>query len=96
MIIGVNADTNPANGADVLRGIQFGPGGTRQTYPYGQIFGTSAIGGGNYSETGARSLSLSPELTRYVSLTNFEYEFSPRVTAFAQLNIGRIRHDLIE
>ncbi len=88
-ILGVNADTNPANGVDVLRGIQFGPGGTRQDYPYGQIFGTSAINGGNYSETGARSLSLSPELNRYVSLTNFEYEFSPRVTAFAQLNIAR-------
>src|SRR6185503_20076564 len=52
MILGVNADTNPANGADVLRGIQFGPAGTRQTYPYGQVFGTSAIDGGNYSETG--------------------------------------------
>jgi outer membrane receptor protein involved in Fe transport len=89
VIIGANADTNPANGVDVLRGIQFGPGGTRQDYPYGQTFGTSAIGGGNYSETGGRSLSLSPELNRYVSLTNFEYELSPRVTGFAQLNVGR-------
>src|SRR5689334_2480080 len=53
VIIGVNADTNPANGVDVLRGIQFGPGGVREDYPYGQIFGTSAVGGGNYSETGA-------------------------------------------
>lgn len=88
-ILGVNADTNPANGADVLRGIQFGPGGVRQDYPYGQIFGTSAINGGNYAETGARSLSLSPELTRYVSLTNFKYELSPRLTAFAQVNIAR-------
>jgi iron complex outermembrane receptor protein len=89
VIIGANADTNAANGADVLRGIQFGPDGSRQVYPYGQIFGTSAIDGGNYSETGARSLSLSPELTRYVSLTNFEYDITPQLTAFTQLNIGR-------
>ena len=88
VIIGVNADTNPANGADVLRGIQFGPGGAVLPFPYGQVFGTSSIGGGNVGEAGIHNL-LIPDNERYSALANLEYDFTPSLKGIVQAGVAR-------
>ena len=91
VILGVNADTNAANGRDVLRGIQFGPGGTVQPFPYGDAVGTSATnftGGdpGLYARTGHQ---LVLPIKRRVAMGHLDYEFSDALTAFAEFNWGR-------
>ena len=88
VIIGVNADTNPANGADVLRGIQFGPNGTVLSFPYGQVFGTGSIGGGNVGEAGIHNL-LSVDIERYSAIANLEYDFSTNLRGILQLGVAQ-------
>lgn len=48
LITGVNADTNGANGVDVLRGIQFGQGGVPTSFDYGNY---ADYGPGNTTAT---------------------------------------------
>ena len=90
VIIGVNADTNAANGVDALRGIQFGPGGTVQPFTYGQQFGTLGIGGGNYMDSSPGSDSqISVALERYSVMGNFNYEISPSLNFFVEAAAAR-------
>lgn len=91
VILGVNADTNPANGADVLRGIQFGPGGAVQAFPYGTAIGTSAINftGGNPGLYARNSHTLVLPLDRRVAMAHLDYELSDNLTLFVDGNYGR-------
>ena len=91
VILGVNADTNAANGVDVLRGIQFGPGGTVQAFPYGNAIGTSATdftGGdpGLYARTGHQ---LVLPIQRRVAMGHLDYELSDGLSIFLEANWGR-------
>ena len=88
-IIGVNADTNAANGTDVLRGIGFATGGVVIPYPYGQLFGTSSISGGFYGETANRYVTMVPRLDRFAFLANVEYDITPDITGTLQANFAR-------
>lgn len=87
VILGVNADTNLANGANVLRGIRFGPGGSVLPYDYGQVYGTSSLGGGarNPGATG----DLSVPLKRYSAIANIDYEITDNIEAFLQGGVAR-------
>lgn len=91
VIIGNNADTNPANGADVLRGIQFGPGGTVIPFPYGTAIGTSAINftGGNPGLYARNSHTLVLPLERKVAMAHFDYALTDDISLFVDANIGK-------
>ena len=91
VILGVNADTNPANGADVLRGIQFGPGGAVQAFPYGTIVGTSAINftGGNPGLYARNSHTLVLPVDRRIAMGHLNYELSDNLSFFVDANYGR-------
>ena len=95
LILGNNADTNAANGVDVLRGIQFGPGGTIMPYNYGQIVGTNSINNSASTPYGTTPLSIRSGLQlalpveRYTGLAHLDYEFTDGISAFAEFGYGR-------
>ncbi|NIJ09216.1 outer membrane receptor protein involved in Fe transport [Sphingomonas vulcanisoli] len=90
-ILGVNADTNPANGADVLRGIQFGPGGAVQPFPYGTVVGTSSINftGGDPGLYARNSLQLVLPVDRRVAMAHVDYDLTDSLSVFVDANYGR-------
>ncbi|MEO5773717.1 MAG: TonB-dependent receptor [Sphingomicrobium sp.] len=89
-ILGVNADTNPANGVDVFRGIYFPTPGTIGTYTYG-----NETGGSSYNMTS--SVGTEPRLghtlvlpiDRHAVLTHFDYDLSDSVGLFIEGSYGR-------
>ena len=95
LILGNNADTNPANGADVLRGIQFGPGGTVQPYNYGTIVGTNSINNSASTPYGTTPFSIRSGLQlvlpvkRYTVLGHLDYELTDGISAFVEAGFGR-------
>lgn len=91
VILGNNADTNPANGADVLRGIQFGPGGVVQPFPYGTAVGTSAINftGGNPGLYARNSHTLVLPLDRRIAMAHLDYDLTDNLSVFVDANYGR-------
>jgi iron complex outermembrane receptor protein len=95
LILGNNADTNPGNGADVLRGIQFGPGGTVLPYNYGTIVGTNSINNSASTPNGTTPLSirdglqLVTPLKRYTGLGHIDYDLTETVSAFIEFGYGR-------
>ncbi len=88
VILGVNADTNAANGADVLRGIRFGPDGSAQPYNYGQLYGVSSVGGCETNYDGFTGYLYSPS-HRWSTLTNLNYTITDNIEMFAQVGIAR-------
>jgi iron complex outermembrane recepter protein len=91
VILGNNADTTAANGVDVLRGIQFGPGGTVLPFNYGTAIGANAINntGGNpglYSRTGHQ---LVVPVDRHSILVAGDYELSDKFTLFFEGNYAK-------
>ncbi len=91
VITGVNADTNPNNGADVLRGLQFGPGGALIPFTYGEAVGSNAINfsGGNDGLNQYTNLQAVVPVERYVGMAHLEYELSDAITVFAEGSYGK-------
>jgi iron complex outermembrane receptor protein len=95
LILGNNADTNPANGVDVLRGIQFGPGGAVLPYNYGTIVGTNSINNSASSPYGNAPLSirdglqLITPLKRYTGMGHLDYELTEGISAFVDFSYAR-------
>jgi outer membrane receptor protein involved in Fe transport len=88
IILGVNSDTNPNNGVDVLRGIRFGPGGQRLPWSYGTVYGINSVGGceSNYTGTGGY---LTVPLNRWSTLANVDYKITDTINMFAQFSLAR-------
>ena len=85
VILGVNADTNPANGADVLRGIYFPTPGTVSNFTYGNETGGSSIGFSSSAGISTRSgHTLVLPINRHSVVANFDYELSDSIRIFAQ------------
>lgn len=95
LILGNNADTNPGNGADVLRGIQFGPGGTILPFTYGQIVGTNSINNSASTPYGTTpfsirsGLQLTLPVKRYTALGHFDFELNDSISVFADFGHGK-------
>ena len=91
VILGSNADTNPANGADVLRGIQFGPSGAVQPFPYGTVVGTSSINftGGNPGLYARNSHTLVLPVDRRIAMAHVNYDLTDTLSVFVDANYGR-------
>lgn len=95
LILGNNADTNPGNGVDVLRGIQFGPGGTIVPFNYGTIVGTNSINNSASTPYGTTPYSIRSGLQlilpvkRYTALGHLDFELSDSVSFFADFGYGK-------
>ncbi len=95
LILGNNADTNPGNGADVLRGIQFGPGGTVLPFNYGTIVGTNSINNSASTPYGTTpfsirsGLQLTLPVKRYTALAHADFELSDSISAFVDFGYGK-------
>jgi outer membrane receptor protein involved in Fe transport len=90
VIVGNNADTNPANGADVLRGIWFPRPGVVSTFDYGQESGGSSY---NFSSSAGSAPRLGHTLVlpvdRHVAMAHLDYELSDAISFFAEGSYGR-------
>lgn len=74
-----------------LRGTTFAPGGFPTTFQYGPLVGTSTqIGTSNYGMTAFGTTALRQAFRRHTALARVEYEFTPDVTGFAQVNYGAL------
>jgi outer membrane receptor protein involved in Fe transport len=93
-IIGNNADTNPANGVDVLRGIFFPSPGQVGRFTYGQESGGSSI---NFSSSQGVAPRLGHTLVlpidRQVALAHLEYELTGSLEMFIEGSYGRSGSD---
>lgn len=96
LITGVNADTNASNGADVLRGIQFGPGGTPTAFNYGNFasYGSgstlaSGFTGGNPQLFPQDRFTLSIPMNRRVVYAHVDYDVTDRFSLFLDASYGR-------
>ena len=98
LITGVNADLSAANGADVLRGIQFGPGGVPTAFSYGNapsfgagnIFSTDFTGGspGLFLQNG---FSIVVPVDRRTALAHVDFEVADGITLFGEGRLPRTR-----
>ena len=71
-----------------LRGLAFGPGGTTYQYDFGQVFGSTMIGGdGAHQNENLLSLLGTP-VTDLNALVSAKYDLSDKVQLFAELSGG--------
>jgi iron complex outermembrane receptor protein len=89
LVLGNNADTNPGNGADVLRGIQFGTNGAVLPYNYGSIANTTFQLGGDGAtiEDGG---NLMPRITRYSGYGRASFDITDSITAWTDLLYSKV------
>jgi len=72
-----------------LRGIQFDPGGTISNFDFGQVFGSTMIGGdgGNHNEN--LLALLGTPIQDFNALASAKYDVSDHVQLFAELSGGK-------
>ncbi|MCW2381073.1 MULTISPECIES: TonB-dependent receptor domain-containing protein [unclassified Sphingobium] len=94
VILGNNADTNPANGVDALRGIWFPAPGQVGTFTYGNESGGSSYNMSSSQGTPPRlGHTLVLPIDRYVVRANLNYELSDSVGMFVEGSYGRSGSD---
>lgn len=94
VILGVNADTNPANGADVLRGYYFPTPGAVGTFTYGNETGGSSIGLSSSQGVHTRAgHTLVLPIDRYSVVATTDYELNDSLKIFAQGSYSRSGSD---
>ncbi|MCW2351122.1 TonB-dependent receptor domain-containing protein [Sphingobium sp. B12D2B] len=94
VILGNNADTNPANGVDALRGIWFPASGQVGTFTYGNESGGSSYNMSSSQGTPPRlGHTLVLPIDRYVVRANLNYELSDSVGMFVEGSYGRSGSD---
>ena len=94
VILGVNADTNPANGVDVLRGIYFPTPGTVANFTYGNESGGSSID--NSSSVGVHTRlghTLVLPINRHAAVAKIDYEVSDALKIFAEASYSKSGSD---
>jgi len=89
LIVGNNADTNPANGADVLRGIRFGTGGTPGPFTYGSPANATFMIGGD-GDSVEDDGNIMPYITRYSAYGRAGYDISDNVSLWADILWSRV------
>jgi outer membrane receptor protein involved in Fe transport len=72
-----------------LRGIQFGPGGTTSTYDFGQVFGSTMIGGDGAHQNENLLALLGTPTEDFNGLAKASYDVSDHVQLFAELSGGK-------
>jgi outer membrane receptor protein involved in Fe transport len=72
-----------------LKGIQFGPNGTTSIYNFGQVFGSTMIGGDGTNQN-ENLLALLGTPTRSINgLASAKFDVTPQVQLFAELSGGQ-------
>lgn len=91
LILGANADRNPGNGADVLRGISFGPGGAVQSFNYGETVGANAINfsGGDPNLGSYANIYAVVPVKRHVVMAHIDHDITDNISAFVDASEGR-------
>ncbi|MBT2187314.1 TonB-dependent receptor plug domain-containing protein [Sphingobium nicotianae] len=89
LIVGVNADTNAANGVDVLRGVQFGTGGTPQSFTYGSPANNTFMLGGDGASLEDDG-NILPDIKRYSGYGRASFDISPAITLWTDLLWSRV------
>jgi len=72
-----------------LRGTQFGPGGTTSQYDFGQVFGSTMIGGDGAHQNENLLALLGTPTEDFNALASAKYDVSNTVQLFAQLSGGK-------
>jgi outer membrane receptor protein involved in Fe transport len=72
-----------------LRGIQFGPDGTISNYDFGQVFGSTMIGGDGAHQNENLLALLGTPTEDFNALASAKYDVSNRVQLFAELSGGK-------
>lgn len=71
-----------------LRGIAFGPGGTTSTYYFGQVFGSTMIGGSGANQNENLLALLGTPIESVNGLASAKFDVSDKVQLFADLSGG--------
>ncbi|MCW2395318.1 MULTISPECIES: TonB-dependent receptor plug domain-containing protein [unclassified Sphingobium] len=94
VILGNNADTNPANGVDALRGIWFPAPNQVGNFTYGQESGGSSYNMSSSQGTPPRlGHTLVLPVDRYVVRAHLNYELSDAIGMFVEGSYGRSGSD---
>ncbi|HET8750018.1 MAG TPA: TonB-dependent receptor, partial [Sphingomicrobium sp.] len=72
-----------------LRGLQFGPGGTISNYDFGQVFGSTMIGGDGEHQNENLLALLGTPIEDFNALASAKFDVSDHVQLFAQLSGGK-------
>jgi len=72
-----------------LRGIQFGPGGAISNYGFGQVFGSTMIGGDGAQQNENLLALLGTPVQDFNALASAKYDVSDHVQLFAELSGGK-------
>jgi outer membrane receptor protein involved in Fe transport len=72
-----------------LRGIQFGPGGTISQYNFGQVFGSTMIGGDGAHQNENLLALLGTPTEDFNALASAKYDITDHVQLFAELSGGK-------
>jgi outer membrane receptor protein involved in Fe transport len=72
-----------------LRGIQFDPGGAISNYDFGQVFGSTMIGGGGAHRNENLLALLGTPVEDFNALASAKYDVSDHVQLFAELSGGK-------
>jgi outer membrane receptor protein involved in Fe transport len=72
-----------------LRGIQFGPGGTTSIYNFGQVFGSTMIGGDGANQNENLLALLGTPIESLNALASAKFDVSDKVQLFAELSGGK-------
>lgn len=76
------------NSPGLLKGIQFGPGGTTLPFTYGTSVSATQMNGGDGVSTSADNV-LAPHTRRYSGYVGASYEVANDITAYANFAYGR-------
>ena len=71
-----------------LRGIQFGPGGTISNFDFGQLFGSTMIGGDGAHQNENLLALLGTPIQDFNALASAKYDLTDHVQLFAELSGG--------
>ena len=74
--------------AGPLRGVAFGANGAPYTFQFGQVFGTTMIGGTREGENPLLAANLGAPVESLVSMLKLKYDFTPTFGAFADFSLG--------
>jgi outer membrane receptor protein involved in Fe transport len=68
-----------------LRGVAFGPGGAPSNFTFGQVFGTSMIGGDNVGQNLSNATLLQTPIKAVSGFGHVDFDASPDITVFGEL-----------
>jgi iron complex outermembrane receptor protein len=72
-----------------LRGTAFGPDGTPFQFQYGQVFGSSMIGGTGFQQSRLRDARLASPIWRGNLLAHIDYDLTENLTAYVEASYAR-------